>query len=102
MGKADKIGIATFVMRNKEYLVAIRPEADVLALETMYFADEIRDPTVERSSGGSRAGATAKAAGEESKTAGKVQPPKKAVGKGGAAGTAKKRAPTSTSCRKAS
>jgi DNA end-binding protein Ku len=32
------------VMRNKEYLVAIRPEADALALHTMYFADEVRSP----------------------------------------------------------
>ncbi|HEX3795905.1 MAG TPA: Ku protein [Acidimicrobiales bacterium] len=47
MDKAGKIGIATFVMRNKEYLVAIRPEPDVLALETMYFSDEIRDPLAE-------------------------------------------------------
>jgi DNA end-binding protein Ku len=47
MEKAGKIGIASFVMRNKEYLVAIRPEPDVLALETMYFADEIRDPVAE-------------------------------------------------------
>ncbi len=47
MEEAGKIGVATFVMRNKEYLVAIRPEADVLALETMYFADEIRDPTAD-------------------------------------------------------
>jgi DNA end-binding protein Ku len=47
MEEAGKIGIASFVMRNKEYLVAIRPEADVLALETMYFADEIRDPLSE-------------------------------------------------------
>ena len=37
-------GIATLVMRNKEYLVAIRPEDDVLALHTMYFSDEVRDP----------------------------------------------------------
>jgi DNA end-binding protein Ku len=44
METSGKIGVATFVMRNKEYLVAIRPEPDVLALETMYFADEIRDP----------------------------------------------------------
>jgi DNA end-binding protein Ku len=47
MEQAGKIGIASFVMRNKEYLVAIRPEPDVLALETMYFADEIRDPVAE-------------------------------------------------------
>jgi DNA end-binding protein Ku len=31
------------VMRSKEYLVAVRPQQEVLALETMYFADEIRD-----------------------------------------------------------
>ena len=31
-------------MRSKEYLVAVRPQAEILALETMYFADEIRDP----------------------------------------------------------
>jgi DNA end-binding protein Ku len=47
MMQSGKVAIATFVMRNKEYLVAIRPEADVLALETMYFADEVRSPTAE-------------------------------------------------------
>jgi DNA end-binding protein Ku len=47
MESAEKIGVASFVLRNKEYLVAIRPEADVLALETLYFADEIRDPVAE-------------------------------------------------------
>jgi DNA end-binding protein Ku len=47
MQDSGKVAIATFVMRNKEYLVAIRPEADVLALETMFFADEVRSPTNE-------------------------------------------------------
>jgi DNA end-binding protein Ku len=47
MESAGKIGVASFVLRNKEYLVAIRPEADVLALETLYFSDEIRDPVAE-------------------------------------------------------
>lgn len=47
MQDSGKVAIATFVMRNKEYLVAIRPEADVLALETMYFADEVRSPANE-------------------------------------------------------
>jgi len=47
MERADKIGIAAFVMRNKEYLVAIRPEPEVLALETLYFEDEIRDPVAD-------------------------------------------------------
>jgi DNA end-binding protein Ku len=44
MKESRKVGIATMVMRNKEYLVAIRPEGDVLALETMFFADEVRSP----------------------------------------------------------
>ena len=44
MAEAGRIGIATLVMRNKEYLVAVRPEADVLALHTMYFSDEVRSP----------------------------------------------------------
>jgi DNA end-binding protein Ku len=44
---SGKVAIATFVMRNKEYLVAIRPEEDVLALETMYFVDEVRSPVNE-------------------------------------------------------
>ena len=44
MADAEKIGIATLVMRNKEYLVAIRPDADALALHTMYFSDEVRAP----------------------------------------------------------
>jgi DNA end-binding protein Ku len=47
MKEARKVGIATMVMRNKEYLVAVRPEGDVLALETMFFADEVRTPNQE-------------------------------------------------------
>jgi DNA end-binding protein Ku len=47
MRDSRKVGIATMVMRNKEYLVAIRPEGDVLALETMFFSDEVRSPTQE-------------------------------------------------------
>lgn len=37
-------GIATFVMRGKEYLVAIFPENGILRAETMRFADELRSP----------------------------------------------------------
>jgi len=44
MAETNRAGIATFVMRSKEYLVAVRPQQEILALETMYFADEIRDP----------------------------------------------------------
>lgn len=44
MADSGRVAIATLVMRNKEYLVAIRPEDEVLALHTMYFADEVRAP----------------------------------------------------------
>jgi DNA end-binding protein Ku len=47
MEEADRIGIATFVMRSKQYLAAIRPHGEVLVLETMFFADEVRDPAQE-------------------------------------------------------
>ncbi|MBA3744919.1 Ku protein [Sporichthya sp.] len=47
MDKAGRIGIATLVMRGKQYLAAIRPHDKVLVLETMYFGDEVRDPADE-------------------------------------------------------
>jgi DNA end-binding protein Ku len=44
MEKSDLAGIATFVMRGKEYLVAIFAENGILRAETMRFADEVRTP----------------------------------------------------------
>ena len=44
MAKTNRAGIATFVMRGKEYLTALRADEGVLALETLFFADEIRKP----------------------------------------------------------
>ena len=44
MADTGKAGIATFVLHGKQYLVAIRARSDVLALQTMFFADEVRDP----------------------------------------------------------
>jgi DNA end-binding protein Ku len=44
MQKEKLAGIATFVMRGKEYLVAIFPENGILRAETMRFADELRSP----------------------------------------------------------
>jgi len=44
MEKSGLAGIATFVMRGKEYLVAIFPENGILRAETMRFADELRSP----------------------------------------------------------
>jgi DNA end-binding protein Ku len=47
MRNTNKVAIGTLVMRNKEYPVAIRPDDEVLKLETMYFADEVRSPSKE-------------------------------------------------------
>ena len=44
MERTGQVGIASFVMRGREYLTAVRAEDSVLALNTMFFADEIRDP----------------------------------------------------------
>jgi DNA end-binding protein Ku len=43
MEETGKVGIGRFVMRTKEYLVTVRPFGRGLALETMFYADEIRD-----------------------------------------------------------
>jgi DNA end-binding protein Ku len=42
-----KAGIATVVMRNKQYLTALRAEADHLVMQTLHWADEVRDPARE-------------------------------------------------------
>src|ERR671915_2068106 len=42
--ETGKVGIAKVVIRNKEHLAALRPYNGVLVLETMYYADEIRQP----------------------------------------------------------
>jgi DNA end-binding protein Ku len=44
MDKEGKAGLATFVMRGKEYLVAIFAEHGILRAETMRFPDELRSP----------------------------------------------------------
>lgn len=44
MEDAKKAGIATFVMRDKEYLVAIVAEKGILRAQTLRFADELRSP----------------------------------------------------------
>lgn len=44
MTDANRAGIARFVMRQKQHLAAVRPGEEVLLVETMHFADEVRDP----------------------------------------------------------
>jgi DNA end-binding protein Ku len=43
MGETEKVGLGRFVLRTKQYLVTLRPFGKGIALQTMYFADEIRD-----------------------------------------------------------
>jgi DNA end-binding protein Ku len=44
MEQADRAGIATFVMRGKEYLIAILAENGIMRAETLRFTDELRSP----------------------------------------------------------
>jgi DNA end-binding protein Ku len=42
--ETGKVGVAKVVIRNKQHLAALRAHDGVLVLETMYYADEIRQP----------------------------------------------------------
>ncbi len=44
MRSAGQVAIGRFVLRTRPHLVAIRALDNVLALETLYFADEVREP----------------------------------------------------------
>jgi DNA end-binding protein Ku len=41
---SSMVGIGRFVLRTKPHLVAIRPLEQTLALETLFFGDEVRSP----------------------------------------------------------
>src|SRR5688572_18292911 len=42
--KTGKVGLGSFVLRNRESLVVIKPMGDIIALNKIRFAEEIRDP----------------------------------------------------------
>ena len=42
--ETGKVAIAKIVIRNKQHLAALRPSNGTLVLETMYYADEVRQP----------------------------------------------------------
>ncbi|MFF5807604.1 Ku protein [Streptomyces sp. NPDC012746] len=44
LAQTNRAGVATFVMRGREYLVALKSEEGILTLHTLHWADEIRDP----------------------------------------------------------
>jgi DNA end-binding protein Ku len=41
MREANKIALGRVVLRSKQYVVAIRPAGEALAMETLYFPDEV-------------------------------------------------------------
>jgi DNA end-binding protein Ku len=43
MAKTNRAGIGTFVMHGKQHLAAVRAAGNTLVLETLFFADEVRD-----------------------------------------------------------
>ncbi|MGR4883976.1 Ku protein [Streptomyces sp. LARHCF249] len=49
LAKANRAGVATFVMRGREYLVALKADDDLglLTVHTLHWADEIRNPRKE-------------------------------------------------------
>jgi DNA end-binding protein Ku len=44
MAATNRAGIADFVMHGKAHLAAIRAAGNTLVLETLFYADEVRDP----------------------------------------------------------
>jgi DNA end-binding protein Ku len=42
--ETEKVGVAKVVIRNKQHLAALRTWEGVLLLETMYYAEEVRQP----------------------------------------------------------
>jgi DNA end-binding protein Ku len=44
LDESGRVAIAKVVIRNKQSLAAVRPVGDTLVLETMYYADEVRQP----------------------------------------------------------
>ncbi|MGH2723070.1 MAG: Ku protein, partial [Actinomycetota bacterium] len=45
MSEAGRVGIGRFVLRTKPHLVAVRPMRNALAVETLFFGDELREPS---------------------------------------------------------
>lgn len=60
MTHRKRIAVARFVMRERQYICAIRPVADGLALHTMHYVDEVHSPEDAMPSALSRAKSGAK------------------------------------------
>ena len=51
MERSGRVAVGRFVLRTREHLAVIRPTRGILGLETMYFADEVREVAAEGSRG---------------------------------------------------
>ncbi|MEV5884762.1 Ku protein [Streptomyces sp. NPDC052020] len=47
LAETNRVGLATFVMRGRQHLTALRAEDRLLVLQTLHWADEVRDPAGE-------------------------------------------------------
>jgi DNA end-binding protein Ku len=45
LAQSGRAGIATMTMHGREHLTALRADGEVLVLQTLFWADEVRDPT---------------------------------------------------------
>jgi len=50
LAQSNRVGIATVTMHGREHLTALRADGDVLVLQTLFWADEVRDPAEQLSS----------------------------------------------------
>jgi DNA end-binding protein Ku len=44
LAETGRVGIAKVVIRNKQHLACLRPYENLLVIETMYYAEEVRSP----------------------------------------------------------
>jgi DNA end-binding protein Ku len=44
LAQSNRAGIATVTMHGREHLTALRADGDMLVLQTLFWADEVRDP----------------------------------------------------------
>ena len=72
MEAAGKVAIGRFVMRNKQYVAAVRAVDGTLLMSTMVFADEVVPVGRDRGAGGARLDRGQRQGSEDGRGAGRV------------------------------
>ena len=88
MEEAGKVAIGRFVMRNKQYVAAIRAQDGKLLMSTMVFADEVVDPSSDRRARRARRDRRVRQGGEDGRGAGRVAVRRVRAGRSTATSTA--------------